>query len=213
MEIFLTIMELIGTIAFAISGAMVAINKQMDILGVCILGITTAVGGGVIRDLILGITPPQAFVNPTYFLVALITSLIVFVFLYIYKQNKNHEILKKVYEKLLTLFDAIGLGVFTTVGINVAMLSADVNNFFLSLFVGVITGVGGGILRDVLADDTPYILVKHVYACASIVGAIICIILWNKIDNSLAMLIGAMGTISIRLLAAYYKWNLPKIKK
>ena len=91
MEIFITLMEIIGTIAFAISGAMVAVKKNMDILGIVILGITTAVGGGAIRDIILGNTPPQTFKNPTYPLIAFITSLIVFLFLYVYYSGNKRS--------------------------------------------------------------------------------------------------------------------------
>lgn len=211
MELFIIAMELLGTIAFAISGAMEAIKKNMDILGVTILGLTTAVGGGVIRDMILGNTPPQAFKNPTYALVALVTSLIVFLFLYVYKKSANKN-LKKWYEKLLILFDAIGLGVFTTVGISVAEPTVGISNYFLCIFVGVITGVGGGVLRDILADSTPYILVKHVYACASIIGAITCVCLWNILGKNMAILLGTIVVIIIRLLASHYKWNLPKIE-
>ena len=212
MEEFIIAMELLGTIAFAISGAMEAIKKNMDILGVVILGITTAVGGGVIRDINLGNTPPQAFKHPTYALVALVTSLIVFLFLYVYKNNANPN-LKIWYEKSLILYDALGLGFFTTVGISVAEPVVGIDNWFLCVFVGVITGVGGGVLRDILADSTPYILVKHVYACASIIGAITCVCLWDILGKSPAMLIGTIVVIVIRLLAAYYKWNLPKINK
>lgn len=213
MELFIILMEIIGTIAFAISGAMVAVKKNMDILGIVILGITTSVGGGIIRDIILGNTPPQVFKNPTYPLIAFVTSLVVFLFLYVYKKKNGHEKLKKWYEKSLIVFDAIGLGIFTTVGISVAVQENVKNSWFLYLFVGVITGVGGGILRDILADDTPYILVKHVYACASIIGAIICILLWNIVGKTISMFVGTVAVIIIRLLAAHYKWNLPKIKQ
>ena len=212
MEIFITIMEIIGTVAFSISGAMVAINKNMDVLGVVILGITTAVGGGMIRDIILGLTPPQVFKNPTYLLIAFITSLIVFLFLYVYKKEREHEHLKMLYEKSLIIFDAIGLGIFTNVGISCAMQLNENYNWFLCVFVGVITGVGGGILRDVFANDTPYIFVKHVYALASIIGALVCVLLWDYIGKSFSMLIATLVIITIRLLAAHYKWNLPKAK-
>lgn len=211
MELFIITMEVLGTIAFAISGAMEAVKKNMDVLGVAILGIITAVGGGIIRDIILGSTPPQAFRNPKYALIAFIISMIVFLFLYIHKKKTNENI-KKWYEKTLILFDAIGLGVFTTIGISVAEPTVGINNWFLCVFVGVITGVGGGVLRDILADITPYILIKHVYACASIIGAITCVALWNIIGKSIAMSVGTIVVIVIRLLAAHYKWNLPKIE-
>lgn len=212
MEIFIITMEILGTIAFAISGAMEAIKHKMDLLGVIILGITTSVGGGIVRDIVIGNTPPQAFKNPTYLLIAFIVSLIVFLFLFVCKKRKRYWNLKKWYELLLLLFDAIGLGVFTTVGISIAILKVGIDNLFLCTFVGVITGVGGGVLRDIFVNKKPYIFTKHIYASASIIGATVCTLLWNIVNDDVAMIIGTLVIIIIRLLAAYYKWSLPKIE-
>ena len=139
-------MEIIGTVAFAMSGAIVAIEKKMDILGVVILGMTTAVGGGIIRDILIGVTPPVSLTNPVYIIVALIVSLIMFI--------------KKVHSKinpdsmLLNFIDAVGLGVFTVVGCNSAL---GYDNILLQIFLGVLTGVGGGVARDIFAARTPVI--------------------------------------------------------
>lgn len=206
METLTFILEIIGTIAFAVSGAMTGINKKMDIFGVCILGLTVAVGGGVIRDLILGNTPPNTFRNPVYALVAIGVSIIVFI-------PKIRNLLKttpKVYEMTMRIMDSIGLGVFTVVGVQVAKTASYEAGTFLAVFVGVLTGVGGGILRDLFADDMPYIFVKHIYACASLVGAVLCVLLWNVLGSAAAMIVGTIAIITLRLLAAHYRWSLPK---
>lgn len=204
-EKLLFIFELIGTIAFAASGAMVGLSKKMDIFGVAVLGLVTAVGGGVIRDIVLGLTPPATFQNPVYALVAIFVSLILFVpavrrFLF-----KNQGI----YEKTMLFMDSVGLGIFTAVGIEVALL-ARYESIFLLVFVGMITGIGGGILRDVLAGDTPYIFVKHFYASASLMGALFFILLWKITDQGTAFLGCAILVTILRLLAAKFRWSLPK---
>lgn len=202
----LLIFEMIGTVAFALSGAMTAIRKKMDIFGVIILGIITAVGGGVIRDIVLGNTPPLTFKNPIYAVIAIITSVITFLPFVRKAAFKAQHI----FDTMLLYIDSLGLAVFTVVGIQTAILFTDDFNFWLLLFVGVITGTGGGVLRDVLAGDTPHIFVKHFYATASLIGAMICIILWKPIGSLFAMLAGAVVIMSLRICAAKFKWNLPK---
>ena len=210
-QIVVFVLEIIGTIAFASSGAMVGIRKNMDIFGVNVLGITTALGGGLIRDLILNISPPNMFRYPSYVIMSIITSTILFIVAYF-----NKELLKskymEIYERAMTSMDAIGLAAFTIIGINTAVLLSYTHEYFLLIFVGVITGVGGGMLRDIMAGTTPYIFVKHVYACASIAGAILCVILKDIIGNAPAMVIGAGSIVIIRYLAVRYHWNLPKIQ-
>lgn len=195
----LLILELIGTIAFAISGAGVAIEKKMDIFGVAILGTSTAVGGGIIRDIILGKTPPAAFEQPIYAIVAITVSLIVFI-------PKIRRIINKQNSLPILIMDSIGLAVFTVIGVRAGMA---LGNIFLAVFVGVLTGVGGGVLRDLFAGNRPQIFVKHFYACASLCGAIAAVALW-KIGGNIAMLVGAALTVTLRLLAAKFKWSLPK---
>lgn len=206
MSIFVAF-EILGTIAFAISGAVVAISKKMDIFGVAILGMTTAVGGGILRDLILGITPPAAFQSPGYALTAIAVALLVF----LPPVRRLLHWNEKLYETALLLFDAIGLGIFTVIGVQTAYIARGELNAFLAIFVGVVTGCGGGVLRDMFASSPPYIFVKHFYATASILGAVACILLWN-IGQMPAMLLGAAVTLALRLLAAYYRWSLPKAK-
>ena len=208
---YIFVIEIIGTIAFASSGAMVGIKKQMDLLGVCVLGMTTAVGGGMIRDLILGVTPPVMFQNPTYALLAIAFSIFVFSSMYFFQGKLKKSRFYEIYDKLMMICDSLGLGLFTVVGVTTALNIGYETTGFLQIFVGVLTGVGGGVLRDVMAGNMPYIFVKHVYASASIIGAIVCVLVSKWIDELSGMLIGAAVVFVIRILAAHYKWNLPRI--
>ena len=205
-ETLFFVLELIGTIAFAASGAMVGLKKGMDIFGVAILGLCTAVGGGVIRDLVLGITPPVTFQDPVYALIAIATSIAVF----LPAVRSRLERGSRLYDVVMLLMDSIGLGVFTVVGVQSAYSVSSSYSIFLLAFVGVITGVGGGVLRDVLAGDTPYIFVKHFYACASLIGALLCSLAWMPLGSTAATLLGAAAVVALRLCAAYFRWNLPK---
>lgn len=206
MDGFILALELLGTLAFAASGTMTGIKKNMDIFGVCILALTTAVGGGVIRDLILGNTPPATFQNPVYAAVALLTALVLFV------SGLRHFLMRNtaLFDRVMFWMDTAGLGIFTVVGIRIAYAHVPHASLFLLIFVGVITGVGGGILRDVLAGDTPYIFVKHIYACASLVGALACGVLWHYLGDIGSMLLGAGLVVLIRALSAHFHWNLPR---
>lgn len=192
------ILEIIGTIAFAVSGAMVGAKAKMDIFGVTVLGLTTAVGGGIIRDLLIGVIPPVAFQMPVYALVAIAVSLIVFIPAIRNRIDTDSFV--------INLVDAVGLGVFTVTGVQTG---AAFNNAFLSIFLGAVTGVGGGVLRDIFAMRQPVIFVKRVYALASLAGAALCTALMPVSDN-IAMLAGAVTVVVIRVLAAKHRWNLPK---
>lgn len=205
MDLTFLLLELAGTLAFAASGAMTGLKKNMDLFGVCILGLTTAVGGGVIRDVILGNTPPATFQDPVYALVALATSLVLFL------PGIRRLLMwdQRLYDLTMLVLDSAGLGVFTTMGIRIAYGAVDDPSLFLLVFVGVVTGVGGGVLRDVLAGDTPYIFLKHVYASASLADALVCVGLWRTWGELPAILGGTAVVIIIRFLSAYFHWNLP----
>lgn len=142
-DVLVFVLELIGTVAFAVSGAIVGIKKQMDLFGVIVLGICTAVGGGIVRDLILGITPPVTFQNPVYTLTAAAVSVLMFL-PHMRARIGRHE---PVFDRLLLVMDAVGLGVFTVVGVQCAYQQSEDYTLFLLIFVGLITGVGGGVLR------------------------------------------------------------------
>ena len=204
------VIEIIGTVAFAITGVITAIEKKFDILGAIVLGTVTAVGGGILRDIILGYLPPLAFRNPVYALTAILTSVSVFVLAYFTgKRIVRHF---DIYSQVINFFDSLGLAVFVVAGINTARECGFGDNAFLSLFVAVLTGVGGGVLRDVLAGNTPYIFVKHIYACASLLGALACALLWRTLGSTVAILGGAALVVVLRLCAARFRWSLPKAR-
>lgn len=209
---FIVIMDIVGTIAFAISGAMVAIQKKMDIFGVNILAVTTATGGGVFRDLLIGQNPPVMFRNPLYVFIAVLTANIVFLVVYFSRKRsaKNKNVFA-FYELMLFWCDTLGLAAFSVDGVNAGVQAGYERNLFLLVFLGTVTGVGGGVVRDIMANEMPYIFVKHIYASASLLGALLAALLWSVLGQQAAMLTGFAVTIIIRTLARHYKWNLPKL--
>ncbi len=216
------ILEIIGTIAFSVSGAMIGIQKKMDIFGVTILGLTTAVGGGILRDLMIGNIPPQTFRDPVYALMAILTAIMVFVIVATLKKvrHKDHIDItdqfkgKRVYDLVMLIMDTLGLAIFTVVGIQTAEKAEAEFSWLLLVFVGVVTGVGGGVIRDMMAGNTPYIFVKHIYACASLAGAVVYLVI-HAIGGigieSFAAIVAMAVIMVIRFLAAKFKWNLPRI--
>ena len=211
MDEFIFILELIGTVAFASSGAMIAIEKKMDIFGVNVLGATTAVGGGIMRDIILGLTPPGAFSHPVYVLVAALTSTILFVIAYAKPTAFESRVKTDYYDKLMFWCDTAGLGIFTVVGIQAAVRAVGGENVFFFVLIGTLTGVGGGVLRDIMAGETPYILVKHIYACAAIAGGIVCVVGRTAFGEAYGTILGLAATVLLRFLAAHFRWNLMRV--
>lgn len=211
MDEFIFILELIGTVVFASSGAMIAIEKKMDIFGVNVLGATTAVGGGIMRDIILGLTPPGAFSHPVYVLVAALTSTILFVIAYAKPTAFESRVKTDYYDKLMFWCDTAGLGIFTVVGIQAAVRAVGGENVFFFVFIGTLTGVGGGVLRDIMAGETPYILVKHIYACAAIAGGIVCVVGRTAFGEAYGTILGLAATVLLRFLAAHFRWNLMRV--
>lgn len=203
-------LEILGTIAFSVSGAIEAMKKEMDMLGVLVLGLVTAVGGGILRDMITGALPPVAFQNPRNALIALGTALIAFLVGALMSKWKKpeHTI---VWNQVLLISDAVGLGAFTVLGIRSVQEQSGYDNTALLLFVGVITGVGGGVIRDIFAGNVPYIFRKHVYATASIAGAVAYLCLEKTGYLDLAAVVSLVLVLLLRLLAAKFEWNLPSV--
>lgn len=210
-DILIHVLELIGTIAFASSGAFMAIKKNMDLFGVNIMALITAVGGGALRDIIIGNLPPMMFRNSIYSIVALLTANIIFLVLYLFRNRKVNEKFTVLYDDVMLYSDAAGLAVFTITGINTGIKEGFSDNGFLLIVMGVITGVGGGIIRDIMANEKPYVLVKHFYACASVSGALVFVLLYKKTEFSVAVSLSFIVTMLLRILAIKYRWNLPRI--
>ena len=210
-EFVMLTMEIVGTIAFAVSGALVAISFSLDIFGVAFLGVITAVGGGMLRDLLIGNHPPKIFSLSYLLIIALLTAIIVFVISYINK-HRFFEFKEKI-ERINNFFDAVGLAAFTVTGTQMACTAGFSDKVIFVIFMGMLTGVGGGIFRDVLVSQTPYVLKKHIYAVASIIGSILYYVLSVTFGFEFTgTLISMLTVIVIRLLAAKYLWKLPKIK-
>lgn len=210
-DIIIVIMEWIGTISFAVSGALVAIRCSLDLFGVATVGCITAVGGGMIRDVLLGNTPPKIFFNPLILCVAVATTIAVFIITDIHR--RNFKKLSESIDVINIFFDALGLAAFSITGVEIACRSEHGENALLAITLGVITGVGGGILRDVLVNEKPYVLTKHIYAVVSI---FVCIFYYLvgyegelKVFSTFFVII---FTVVIRLLAAKLHWGLPKIE-
>lgn len=209
MEDVMFVLELIGAAAFAVSGAMVAIEKKADIFGVLFLAVTTALGGGVIRDVLIGRIPPVMFVSYWYLLISVVAALAVFIDAYL--RSEKYKLHLDKLDAVNNVFDAIGLAVFTVSGMNAAMPVSD--NVILVLFVGMCTGVGGGMLRDVMTNTMPKVLRKRVYAVASLIGGGLYYVMYVlDINQLLSVGCGMLVIFALRLFATIYKWNLPFVK-
>ena len=208
---FIKVLELIGTIAFSVSGALIACGAGLDIFGVVFVGCVTAFGGGIARDLLLGITPPAIFSNHITFMIALLTAVVVFISAYINKEK--FDFLKTKIENINEFFDAVGLAAFSVTGAEVAFVNGYSDSILIIILAGLSTGVGGGIIRDILIDTTPYIFKKRIYALASIFGSFLYYASREFIGNiSVASGLAMLSVIAIRILAMKYRWSLPKIQ-
>lgn len=196
--ILLNLFIFIGIIASAISGALLGVRKQFDFFGIIVLGIATALGGGIIRDILIGYTPPVAFRQPVYVFAATVAALTVMFFHRKFVSRSN----------AILFFDAIGLAVFTAVGSNIA-LQQEISSTFIAVTIGVITGVGGGILRDMLAQEIPLIFKKEVYATASAAGALALAYSRHFLEGMTPLYICFSVTLAIRMAAVYFGIHTP----
>ena len=200
-EFFIYVLDLFGTVAFAITGAFKAIERKFDVVGILLLATITGVAGGTIRDVILG-RIPNSISDPTYVILKIESGIIIF-FLY-YRLKKHWNLFLK--------FDAIGLGVFTIIGATFAYNIFGLN-FLAILLAGILTAVGGGILRDIFVNQVPIVFVKEFYLSASFIGIVVfSVILYFTDDLYYATIVGIILTTSLRLIAMKYNWNLPKVK-
>lgn len=211
MDTFFFFAEIVGTIAFALSGTLKAIQKRLDIFGVCTLAICTALGGGVIRDLLLGRTPPKMFYNEGFLLTALFVAVFTFFIIRLFQSQLNFGLWG---DRVFNVCDALGLGIFAVIGTQAGAEAGYGEKLFLCLFMGLMTGVGGGVLRDIMCAEIPAVLRKHVYAVAALLGSgIYYTLLCCSFPIPFATLCAVLSTVSLRMLARHYQWNLPKALK
>ena len=188
--------------AFAVTGAFKAIEHKADIVGIIILATITGVAGGTIRDVILGKELPNSLIDPSYVIITVVSAIVIFLL---------HSKMKKHWNVFLK-FDAIGLGVFTVIGATFAYNMFGMN-FLVIVLSGMLTAIGGGILRDVCVSQTPIVFVKEPYASASFLGAAafyLVILLTN--DVYAGTISGLLLATGLRMVAMKYNWNLPKVR-
>jgi uncharacterized membrane protein YeiH len=194
----LVALEMLGLVAFAASGALAAVSARLDVFGVAVLGLTTALGGGIIRDVLLGIHPPTTLRTWPYLAVCAATALLVFVF---------HPHVARL-RKAVLLADAVGLGVFATSGTAIAIgAGAPV---YTACLIGMTTGIGGGAVRDILLREIPLVLRRDIYALAALAGAVLV-----GVGHALHLppgpvtVVAAAVVVTVRILALWRKWNAP----
>jgi uncharacterized membrane protein YeiH len=194
--------DILGTIAFAISGVLVAMNKKMDLFGILIIGFVTAVGGGTLRDILIGQTPVSWMQDITYTYVILGSA----IFAIVFRSYINYL------RTSLFLFDTIGIGLYTVVGIEKG-INAGLHPI-ICIALGTITASFGGVIRDILSNEIPVIFRKEIYATACIIGGITYFLVRKlPLDDNFVFLLSAGIVILIRILAVKFKIGLPTVYK
>ena len=212
MDTLFTILTVLGALAFSISGAMTAVDKGLDLFGVVCLGLTTAYGGGILRDLFLGRMPPWVFCEPQYILYGLGASLLVF-FVALVLQEKYIRREKRL-EGVNNIFDAAGLGAFIVTGTQMAMDAGYADNTVFTLFIGLLTGIGGGLLRDVFTGSIPAVFRKRIYAVAALIGSgAYYYLVRGGASSAVASVVGMLTVFGVRMAATYFRWNMPTALK
>lgn len=198
---FTDILDHLGTFAFAISGIRLAANKKLDWFGACVIGFITAIGGGTTRDLFLGVTPFW-MLNSSYLIVTALALL-------------SFVLLRRLINRMSTsifLFDAIGLGFFTVVGIEKTLGAGF--PFWIAIIMGMITGAVGGVIRDICINEVPLIFRSEIYALASVAGGIVFASLtFLGFSTNLTSIIAASTVIAVRVLSAHFHIQLPALKE
>lgn len=193
--------DLAGTVVFAIEGASAAIRAGLDLLGVLVLSFLVALGGGIIRDLLIGATPPSAIRDWRYPVLAFVAGLITFLI---------HTRIEAVPALLLTTLDAAGLALFAVAGAEKA-LDFKISPF-IAMLMGAITGCGGGVMRDMLLARVPVVLVADIYASAALLGALV-VVVGRRLGcpPAVAAVLGFVVCFALRIAAVQYGWQLPRI--
>ncbi len=193
------ILDYLGTFVFAISGALAAMNKRFDPFGVVILALVTAVGGGTLRDVMIGRTPVGWMQDINYVLIVFAGALVAMTF-------RNYL---RYFRKTMFLFDAMGLGLFTIIGVELGLLGGL--HPIICILLGTLSAAFGGVIRDVLCNQVPLIFEKEIYASLSILGGIIFLFLTKtQLTPDTMYIITSLLVIVLRVLAVRYEWVLPK---
>lgn len=197
---YLSFADYLGTFTFALSGALAAQKRSLDVFGILVVAFCTAIGGGTLRDLCLGIRPVTWIVEPSYlFIIALASACALLV----------RNLSSLVFIKSMVFFDAFGLAVFAVIGAQVAMSQTNLS-FPVVVIMGVVTGVAGGMLRDIICNEVPLVLQKEVYASAAAVGASLYYGLSHYgFSEFISLTIPILTTLALRIYSLYRNWSLP----
>ena len=214
-EIVLNAIIIIGVIAYSVSASLIAIDHRVDMFGVMVLAAITSFGGGMTRDLLLGNLPPLLFRDPFYYILAGISVATALVVFWIARFLQEKFVAReKLIDQITNVFDAVALGVFATTGAKTVMDFADhafFTNGFLVITLGTLTAVGGGMIRDVMIREVPFVLRKRVYAVAAILGASAYYLLVRLgAFETAALIVGCVLCSALRICATAFKWNFPR---
>lgn len=209
MEQVLACFEIVGIVAASLSGSMQAIDKKVDLFGVLLLGMMTALGGGILRDITIGNLPPRNFQHVNLLIISAAVSLATFLIAHFTKEHYRRE--EMLISRVNNIFDALGLGSFAVSGAAVAQNFCVADNGALVVYAGMITAVGGGIMRDVLLREIPFVLKKRIYAAAALLGALVYYqLMLFEVPDGWAAGAGVAVVFILRMLATIFRWNLPK---
>jgi uncharacterized membrane protein YeiH len=199
MDLVPVVLDLIGIFVFALSGALLGVRIHFDIVGVLVIGAVTGLGGGIMRDVLIGAIPPAAFTDWRYLAVTVVAGLIAFRF---------HPRLARI-ERYVNWFDAMGLGLFCVLGTQKALFFGL--DPIPAALMGVLTGVGGGVLRDLLANRMPIVLREDVYAIPALAGSLVVVFTWERgVFHEWVLIVAAALCIVLRFLALHYRWSAPR---
>ena len=201
LQFFFRLLDVAGTIGFAAGGALAAMRKGLDLYGVSLVAAATAVGGGLVRDVLIGNVPPTALTHWQYFAVILLSTLACFLF--------RKRISR--FERAFLYMDALGLGFFSVVGYEAAFLRGV--PWYGSLFLGVVTGTFGGMIKDVLLGEIPVVLRREIYASASLAGILAYLLLGlTPLPREAGALVAVALVFSLRMISVKRGWNLPSVR-
>ena len=213
MDLFLTVMSYIGVIAFAVSGAMVAIRAEVDLFGVIFLAVITTFGGGLMRDMILNRYPYPALLEMKYeFIVCIATALVVFFLASFFRDAYLRK--ERFVENINNILDSIGISAFAVTGTQYSLEIMSLNRApqmpFVAIVMGMIRCIGGGLVRDVILGKLPWVLKKRIYALAALAGGGVFLLLnhWG-VSVPISMLLGAASVFVLRICATFFRWDMP----
>ena len=210
-EWLIVLTDYIALVSTAITGTIVAIDRRLDMIGVWFLALVSSFGGGVLRDVLLGDTPPRFFTHYHWLLLVTAVSMAIFLTARFWRGWWRPRV-RAYTDQINNILDAVGLAAFTMSGVQLACAAGHASNPVLCVFMGTITAIGGGVLRDISVMQTPSVLRKRVYAVASIAGgALYWALMHAGLADELSWIVSKLLIIAVRICATVFRWNMPSI--